>query len=355
MEDENEEFLEEIAPVDRDNAMDESIVLAAMDGDAKDVRWMIRAYRIPEDGGKDVTLFTLSNPRELANIVERLMKYGTGKYRVLAYRNGQLYKKMIYPVEVLEQSSQPQSNELTGALALMAQAMERSARENREFMERILTRQNQTPQISDPLAMMERTLAMAGSLAGLRPEPPANQMTPDAMISLIKSGMEISKAAGGNSEGGGSGETNWMDLIKAALQSPLAEKIGQGFSQPAPAPQNPNSQLRAAPQIETPPVPDMQQARAFMLQQVITTLGNYAIQGTDPAAPHVMNWFLSNVPEDMIDALLQEQNVLDRLGEAFPVIRDKRGWFTAFLAEVQKADAEPVTHERPANDPSGNT
>lgn len=349
MEDVNEIFEAE-TQIERDNFGDEQAVIAAFGDDEDDVSWSINAYRIPKDGGKDVALFREPDPRILLTIMDRLINYGTGNYRIVAYRNGKIYKKMIYPVEAPPMKTIPENRNSNSDLALVLTAMREEQAATRALLERAMERPAPQAQTYDPMAMMERTLGMAASLAGIRPEQNQNVMTPDAMITLITKGMEIANTAKG-SDSGGAGETNWMDLVKGFFASPLAESIAKSAIPQNPAP---TQSFIPAPQIQ-PQQPSPQDAQAFMLQQIIETLGRYASQGTDPGAPQVLDWFFMNVPEAMIDALLREPNVLDRLGEAFPVIRERRGWFTAFLTEVHKASVEPVSENERPNSVDGDT
>jgi len=356
---ENEDFDAMLPEIEDDNEAQMTRVLSEFDKTEDNVSLQIKIYRISTTanvkGQKEAFLF-YADPSEFP-ILERVRdEYGSGIYRVRIYKTVGNSTQMVraFDFQIEAKQTRVEAPRAPGSdMSVVLAAIEKQNQTMMAFMERMMERPAVQPQTIDPLAMMERTLSMAGSLAGLRPEPSQNVMTPDAMITLITKGMEIANTAKG-SDSGGAGETNWMDLVKGFFASPLAESFAKSALPQPQAPVHQTQSFIPAPQIppQQPPAPSMDETRALMLQQIITTLGNFSIQGTDPGAPVVLDWFFNNVPEAMIDALLQDATALDRLSEAFPVIRDRRGWFTAFLAEVQKAGAEPIFENERANNGS---
>lgn len=340
MEDETELFeAEEI--IDRDNAIEEQEILSSLDIDPKDVRWLISAFRIPKDGGKDIGIFRLTNPRDLSNIMDRLQKHGTGDYRVIVYRNGKIFKKLIYPVEVLMEEKTTQSTGGNSDLALVLTAMREEQAATRALLERAMERPQQAISVADPMAMMRETLSMAASLAGLRQEPRENGLGVEAMLGLITKGMELGQQAQGTSEPKGV-----MDLIAAVLPTVL-EKLStlQLPAQPTvqPGPQTPPSIPQQTYAQTVPP------AQAYLVQ-IIQSLGEQAKQNIDVA--HVAPWLEGNVPPAMLDELLHDPLSLDKLSTAFPVIRDHRGWFTALFNELRREVPEGGND---GNSPTPNT
>lgn len=337
MEDETELFeAEEI--IDRDNAIEEQEILSSLDIDPKDVRWLISAFRIPKDGGKDIGIFRLTNPRDLSNIMDRLQKHGTGDYRVIVYRNGKIFKKLIYPVEVLMEEKTTQSTSGNSDLALVLTAMREEQAATRALLERAMERPQQAISVADPMAMMRETLSMAASLAGLRQEPRENGLGVEAMLGLLTKGMELGQSAQTINEPKGI-----ADLLFAALPTVLEKFATMQIPPTITQPQTPPSIPQQTQAQTVPP------AQAYLVQ-IVQSLGEQAKQNIDVA--HVAPWLEGNIPPAMLDELLHDPLSLDKLSTAFPVIRDHRGWFTALFNELRREVPEGGND---GNSPTPNT
>lgn len=356
-EQENEDIFEPSTIVERDNMLDEQAVLSAIGEDPNDVRWNINAYRIPKDGGKDVAIFRLNDPRGIATIVDKLMDYGTGEYRILVYRNGRLFRKLIYPIEVLEKKSKPETeNSLSTLAASMTSAMERQTQTMLQMFERFSKPERQIAQI-DPIEHLRGMSEIFANMNAGRTPIERNQST--SLIETLKLGIELGK----ETTGGGETKHGAMDLLYAFLEKGGLEAILKPQQQSSvPFPQ-PNTQ-RVAPPKPTPQQPEQRQppqqnidpmlAGQFqLLNFIMNKLCDFAVAHSkavdtqdmtqlakyDPG--QIAPWLLDNIPPAVTEGLLQDPGILDKLAVNFPIVTERRGWFTALLQEIERLVSGP--------------
>lgn len=319
---------EEIAPAEYDNTTTEHTILSAMGDDPNDVRWMITVFRIPTDGGKDIALFRLNDPHQITNIMDKLLPYGTGEYRVIVYRNGRIFKKMIYPVEAPPISLQPEKqNPQSGMSEILAEIREQN-KQTMQFFERVFERREDRPQTPaiNPMEMMQQTLEMAASLAGLRGNqaPAPAGPSPSDMMGLIKMGMEISENSGPSAKSGP------MDIIGKLLTPEVLQTI---FQQPAriePMPLGAPSPHATHIQRSPQNIPWQMQLISELVPQLVAAAQRNADvnEGAE--------WLLDQLPVGLAKTVLSDKEFLPKLEVGVPQIVPYHGWFAATLDAARK-------------------
>jgi hypothetical protein len=342
---ENEEFFGETDDLEGDTSAEFERVLSGFDMTDSNVTYEIRVYRIASTenvkGQREKYLFSVS-PTELP-IFDRIRnEYGTGIYRIriYEYQGKKPILKRAFDIEIEAPTVRQTTTERPSEIGVVLSAIEKSNANVMALMERLLERPQQNQiQTYDPMAMMEKNLSMLSSLAGLRQEPRDNGLGVEAMLGLITKGMELGQQAQGSSEPKGV-----MDLIAAALPT-LLEK----FQMPAMTPTQPQTQPIQHQPNQPPPQQMPNPAQAYLVQ-IIHQLGQQAKQKVDVA--QVAPWLDENVPPAMLGELLHDPLALDKLSEAFPVIREERGWFAALFNELRKGP-EGQDDLGPRNEPAG--
>lgn len=338
---ENDEIEVEYSEIENDNDAEMQSVLAEFDKTEENVKLQIKVYRVA--GGQSVKgqrerFLFYADPSEFP-ILDRVRDtYGSGIYRVRIYKTvgnrTALVRAFDFDIEAPEHKTSPVNNH-NSDLAMVLTAMREEQAATRALLERAMERPREERVGIDPFAMMEKTLGMAASLAGLRSDQSPAGLSVESMMALITKGMEIGQQASGN--GGGVEPKGAWDAIVAAFNSPLVTDILSRQLTP-PTPQN-EMPRPAIPSTAMPIHPVGQQPQqippvAAFFAQIVGQLGEQAKRNIDVA--QVAPWLYENVPPAMLGEILNDPMALDRLSEGFPAVREHRGWFAALLSELRK-------------------
>jgi hypothetical protein len=238
----------------------------------------------------------------------------------------------VQPATIPQAESQP-TNQLEMFWTRMAE-MNRAADERIEKLLTALTTQKQVapPTITEQLAMFAEFQKLA---------PKGAQ---ENGMDLFQKGMDFALKLA-DARGGGDG-TNWLDLIKEALHSPLLQQALQGMA-------------TAAAQPGTAALPPPQPESVFhqgnpQAAQAMDTLLRQAQAGVDPKFVAAQIW--EKVPAPFMEELEQQPDPVAFIIARFPLAAAHKDWLVKLVAELWE-DAQTLppsptlspNNARPAN------
>jgi len=316
------------------NDVDDQIdmALAELGSDPDEVHVKIGVYKSLPGKGKVAWLFD-TLPDEMPDIKLRIRnQYGSGDYEFRIYKNGRIFKRCRFCVEVPtrpEPTTQPQNSELSSILHMMLEQQNKQAEE----FKALIVGLNNKPQVSmvDNLGPMIGLMLQAKQLFSQPPQNNGNQ------IDMLLKGVELAKEIGG-----GGGESSMLDVVRDLLKSPIlgeAIKLGassqQGPQRPRQEPQHPRQSPPATmltapsqptpahtPKQEDPPVLNISQ---YLIRAQIDMLINAAKRGDPPDL--VAQQVLDNAPDSVLENYIFVDNAIERLAEIHQGILPHRNWF----------------------------
>lgn len=337
------------------------IALGELEG-ASDAKWKLHRIAPLFDGKSAGYCDSFSSSElDMGQIRDR---FGRGSYRLIGHTSkGQYIKTVTFSIAT--DASKPAApapiNTGGDVLAILAQRDAAAAAKRSEMMSLIIPAAISTlPAILAALkpASAPDPLTMIAALKTLQPEQPK---APD-MMPLITA--LLAKAGDGGSE------TNWMDLVKEAVQQLPGVMAQMKSAQPA-QPQrvqvtsqassfNPNGQQISAPVAFVPEETaqsqegdDVNIAKLLRLkswaQKTLQDLSVKAAKNADPVlyADHT----LDNIPDDVDIAefvkYLSEPAWWDYLKQFEPAVTPYQGWFAEFRDAVIDIIEENATSSAP--------
>ena len=213
-----------------------------MNADPNDQTLYFKVYKEIKGMPKPAHCFN-GNSADLP-IDERLRsEFGTGLYIINLVKNNKLYRKFKLPILAPQTvaPAQSQNNDLASVLKVMAENQERQFNQLKEVLLQGSGRQV-TP--TDPMQNMQGLLAIMLQMKELTAQPVTPQNSLRDTIETIGALKELIPERGG-------GETNWMDVITKALESPLLSVAAQQLAM-KPAATNVITTSRPAPQASQP-------------------------------------------------------------------------------------------------------
>lgn len=355
------------APPERDMATVFEEIQAAL-GATPDDDWQIAVRRVQlngKKGGTEPFLFNIE-PEDLWGLEERLRdEVGTGTYRIVISHDRKFFKKMTISVEAPFKPAAP-ATDMTAILAAIDAANKRTMD---VFEARFVQLAQPAPPAVDPLAMLDKVMSIVGNMVKTTaPAPPPVDDSKSA-IAMFTKGIEMaSKFAPG-----GGGETTFLDLFRDAMKSPIVENIlgnmtqknvnaygaqpgnnGYDQAQQTAAPPFVSRLISAAKQpiLSVPPVlpPNPETLPPDQLQKLMSDQIDYlitrAINGSDPSL--YAETMLDNMPQPMINYMMQNPNTLAELQAVNPKIANHIPWFTDLLAAMREmVQSSPQTEAPP--------
>lgn len=329
-------------------------IMRAFESSEDDHNWEIRVFLVrgpAKKGFKQPWLFNCS-PEDLP-IDERLgREYGEGLYRCSVYHNGQLLKGFHREIGPAPKSAVQSAQDKSDIVLLIDTIRSETARTT-EMFGQVLQRLATTPALPaappvDPMAMVTGIIGAMSALHGMMPKPAAVEGTSmKDLIEIFKSGVEMAQNAAG-----GGGDTGLADIVKALIQSPVLENVLKGQPGAAPAytidaagapipDYRPNPNPAAPPQAPSaapvlPADPDRmtpQQADMLVRQQLGYLVGR-AKANSDPQL--YAEWILDQMPEAMLEHVLQAPDIIAELIQLNPEIANLRHWFDRLLVEIRQ-------------------
>ena len=335
---------EDVSKLQGDIDTEEQKITSEFDADNKDVKWLIKVYRVIEKEGKMNWLFNCL-PSELPIIDKLRDAYGSGLYRARVYKNGSLYRALDYSIEApkfmdqmknpLQQSSAQQPADVTNIVNAMLAAQERQFLKLQEILVNRAppaTGFNMQEAMTGVLAMM---VQMKSFLAPSQPN--------TGGIDMLLKFMEIAKEIGG-----GGGETNFLDVIRDVVKSDVFGKALEASV----VPQLPAQSATSQPAKKRLPVQAAQTASvasttnsnevnsmkvpAIVIKQYLGQLISRAERGSDPAlyAEFVLDNVADTIYEKPLVEFLSRENVVDELAKIDGRVQQHVEWFNELRDSV---------------------
>jgi hypothetical protein len=261
-------------------------------------------------------------------------KYNGGQFKLYIAYDGSLKKAPILSIEppaVLAPATPPASTDVVLALR---EGLEKQAQMIRELKAQPAAPQLDLPSLIASATQMITALRQAAEPTRPAPAPappPAPTASLDAMIELLKKGIDLGRTVTPG-EGGGAAadEGGIMGLVKGLMPilQPILDQV-KAAATPAPAPQRvypapPGGQPAPAAVVAGGPM--MQdQAKHYVAQ-----LLDKARRNLDPTVYGQV--ILDMVPEGQLRVWLQQPNVLEQLATINPEVATYRAWFAALVA-----------------------
>lgn len=268
------------------------------------------------------------NHSELDGVADRIREeFGSGFYIVNMIKNGKLHKKIDYPI--LAPTAATAAAAPSSDLATVLREMREERRVMFEQLQSALMQGSGTPALpQNPLTLLKDLADVMKQIA----PPPAAQTSFKDMLETMAMFKELMP------ESRGAGETNWMDVLSKAMDSPLLGNILEGAAQgakrqgqlPAPAP-------GAAPQ----PVPKQPQSEDEMKELIIRNyIGNLIKRAEANQDPGFVAEMMLNdaqmykIPVEVLKTEMLSKEALDKLSVEHPQITTYRAWFDAVQTQM---------------------
>lgn len=290
-------------------------------------------YRLTAGSGSSGAWIDEIEPQSVSDLLRFVRdEYGGGTYFLRQLKNGKFYKQYRFTIEAPRKI--PGATAAAPAADPLATVLEKLFTRLDENQRRLVEAIERRP-AQDPFEMFSK---MAGLIKETRVDAPT--IGAEQLIAVFNKGMEtaqkqveLAKTIAGN------GETGFMDLAKAALESPIGAALAEAIlKKPAggssSAPGTPAAATPALPgRVDSPPNGhDATAALDANLKWIVETLISKAALNADVGL--YAEWTLDNLEPSLVQMLMQQQGILDRLAMAFPGIAQHRGWFDGLLSEM---------------------
>lgn len=346
-EDEFEDIID-VKPIDEtklqeDIDAEEARITSEFDADNKDVKWLIKVYRVLEKEGRMNWLFNCL-PSELPIIDKLRDNYGSGLYRARVYRNGKLYRALDYAIEAPKFPEPPKQDTNKDIAAIINAMMQAQERQFNKLQEILLSRASAPAPTFDPVQMLASMTQIMLQMRQL--VEPKND---NSQIEMLLKGIEIAKdVVGGNNE------TSFLDLARDLIKSPLLAKAVEATAHP-PIPPSVPSHVQAVPKPSVNPVSTnsvnpatpKESKESVMIKYYVGMLIDRAQRGSDPAL--YADFILDNVPEEIIRQYLARENLIEEIQKIDPRAAQHKEWLIALRDYL----IEGLTDEEPIDNNSG--
>lgn len=333
---------EDISKLQGDIDAEEAKITSEFDADNKDVKWLIKVYRVLEKEGRMNWLFNCI-PSELPIIDKLRDNYGSGLYRARIYRNGTLHRALDYAIEApkfLDQKptqQQSQTPDITNIVNALLSAQERQFLKIQEILQNRVT-----PATSfDPMQMMSSMVAMMLQMKSFLT--PAQNGTGN--IELLLKGVELAKdLVSGNSE------TNFLDVIRDVIKSDAFTKAIEATASPGAKPETriENKSIPVIPQQGEP----MKKISDVVIKQYIEQLLQRAKRNSDPElyAAFILDNVAGTIYENQLIKFLSNENLISELIKIDARVASYTSWFE----ELRDSLVNMLTDENEVGDTTNN-
>lgn len=305
-----------------------SNIFSELGSSKDDINFTLSIWRVMPNKAEMAFLFKCT-PAELP-IMERLRdEYEGGQFHVQVYKNKKRFKRFTVHVEPPKRNTVKEvKSEMAEMIKAVADQQERQFNMLRETMMQMVGKPS-TPAPSQ----IETMTVMMGLMKSMKdfaaPAQPVNTVSPDKMIDILMKGMELGRDSGGGSE------TNFLDIVKEALKSPLLLSAASGAMSSIPS----LPQVKASPQLNSPgsnPVNKPVQSEApkmNMLEHNLNMLISKAEKDSDPVL--YAEFILDNVPEEIINQYILRDDLIEELVKINPKVANHKEWFLALRNHIQ--------------------
>lgn len=330
--------------------------------DKMDADFAIKVYRVIEGKGELAWLFACV-PSELPIMQKLQDDFGGGRFEVRIYKNKKIFRRIPVvvspPLKSKEPAQLPQ-NDLTALVNAISGQQERQFNQLKETLLQIAGRNTAAP--PDTMAMMG---AMMGAMSQMKEflapaQNNAASISPDKMIDVLLKGMEIGR------DSGGGGETNFLDVVKTALNSPLLLSAANQAVKTAPvsfpAPQV-SQQINNPANPATLAQPADARKMNMTIQRNLDMLVSKAENDSDPTL--YAEFILDNVPKSMVKDFILRDNLIEELSKINPKVEQHKEWFLELRNHIQAVltgegegeedDGHASALDDLTNNPGGNT
>ncbi len=315
---------------------DASALIRSLTAEREGVEWNVKVYLVPGAMGRGSTdrqqyLFKCEL-EDLPELESRLGESypGGGIFRVQIRADNALVKNITldiaprpgwkppppsYLTPVAPPAAEAQSTDrMEMFFGRMAEMMERSAQQTRDMIAAISARPT-----APAAPTMAEQLQMFAQFQSMLPKG-AQENSMDLFQKGMDFAMKMLEARGGGDS------TNWLDVVKEAINSPVVKDMMTGMA--AAVAQQHQPALAAPPALVSQQNP--------VAAQAVDTLIRQAQAGVDPkmVAQQVMN----SMPPQLMDELERQDDVVQYLISQFPAVAQHRAWFAALVAEIWEED-----------------
>lgn len=296
----------------------------------QDTDWAIRINRVLGPRGPEEYMFSchITDLPLWDKLQEKYPK--GGQFRGWVLKNGKIVKRLEYRIaptfepETIEQRPNTE-------LSALVEAMSRQ----NDLLLRVLERPPQqitSQPVTDPT---DQFVKIATLLSGFM-VPIISQRQQSDPLEYVRTGIELAKAAGGGSDR----DTNMMDILKSAIEGPLGKALSnqleaqqnaiRNLAMPPPAP---TVAVPVNPPIPTQPIPQPQINPANNpLGPLIPYLEPMLIAAEKNSPPELYaNLLADNLPDELWNALLIDNKLIDGLCERVPRMAARKDWFMRVL------------------------
>lgn len=351
--------VEDASPAEIDNENKLASILDTLNAGEDDVRYQLRVYRLTKNNAEESYLETIDSA-ELEELADKLRdKYKGGFFRVKLLQNGRFFKKIDYRVEPpIENVARETSPELSA----IAQILKNQQASIDNLLQRITTPPAQILPPSDPFSMMEKSLAMVASIAGIR----RNDAPQTNVMEMFMKGLEFAKELNPSDREPGMTDivTKLIETIGPAIAPALQGAIAARTAKPQPRVAPPPVAPVNHPIPQTAPISETvepiatqqenQQAQQFLSQMAF--LVNAAKNNHDPY--NYVGFIIENAPPNLIDTIVKTPNIVEQFGARIPDVLIYKGWFDELIDAIRQSvletgDGAPQDHHSGTDDNVG--
>ena len=324
---------EDITLAQRDIDDQINSIFSEVGSDNREVTFHFQVWRVLKDQAD--TAFLFKGLISDLPIMERLRdEYDGGKFFIQVYRNKKRYRQLRVTVEAPKKPAVPAAlkNDMAEMIKAVSEQQERQFTMLRETMMQMVGKPS-TPAPSQ----IETMTVMMGLMKSMKdfaaPPPQSNTVSPDKMIDILMKGMEL-----GRESGGGGSETNFLDVVKEALKSPLLLSAANQVTNmiPAPRPIAPNPASLTNKSVSIPnqseqikEVPKMNNVIVHNINMLVSK----AEKGADPIL--YAEFIMDNVPEEIINQYIVQDDLIAQLSKINPKVSDYKEWFLELRDHIQ--------------------
>ncbi len=260
-------------------------------------------------------------------------RFGGGDYTVTVFDSQRRYRKRS-TVAVAQPLRSPMQEAPPSAIEKLLAVMQASMKQQQDTLAALVTRSQAPAAAADPQEMRRGILQDLALMKTLVGGGESQQLGPDKILEVLKTGMQIAKEAAAG------GEVDMMTVLGKAVDV-LGEPFADLLRARAVVPAAPGGQIdpRRLPVAGAAPVAAKpKQGGGMNMQQAVAFLVNKAAAGADPGL--YADLVLDNVPEAMLKPVLAG-DVVATLSQIDPRVADHAQWFRdlgAMLSEALRPD-----------------
>lgn len=331
---------DDVTELEDDNDADLSAIFASFGGAPDDKTYHLKIYRVIKDSAERAWLFN-AVPSELP-IDNRLRdEYKGGRFEIRIYEiKGGKHILRRRPNILIEAPQKPEAAQASDLAAVLKAFQDSQTQMFNQLSDVMKKSQGVVDVPANPFSMMKE---MAAAMVSMR-----EMMQPAVQTNPIESLKGVIELAGMlKSDSGGGGDTNWLDVLKEAMRSPLLQNVMGAMPQmlnsptpqlaaPSPTPQE-TVQSSVTPQPSSIPQPentqDMNAMQLAYMTQYLEMLINRAAAQQNPE--FVAELISNDIPEPVIKEHLLNPGALDKAAEINPGVNTHRQWFVQVQTALQ--------------------